>query len=77
MAVDQNGDTQSDDKLERSILGFEYNKYADGIPHEIFLLLIMTTMANFDVSKILIDGEISCDIMYKVRFEERKLSTYT
>lgn len=51
------------------------------IPNEIFPLVIMTTMENFDVSRIIIDGGSSCDIIYielfdKLGLKKDKLSPY-
>lgn len=42
----------------------------DGIPNELFPMVIMENMANFDVSRILIDEGNSYDIMYAKHFEK-------
>lgn len=42
----------------------------DAIPNEISPLVIIDTMANFDVSNILIDGGSSYGIMYTEIFEK-------
>lgn len=44
---------------ERLILGFRESKNVGGISNENFPMVIATTIANFDVSIILIDGRSS------------------
>lgn len=55
---------------KRLILGFRDSDKVTGISNEIFLLVIITNIANFDVSRVLIEGGSSCDIMYVDLFEK-------
>lgn len=63
MVVSREGDSTFEVKSKRLSLGFFYREKVGKIPNKIFPLAITTTMANFDVSRILIDGGRSCDIM--------------
>lgn len=54
---------------EMTILEFWESEKIRGIPNENFPLVITTTIANFDVSKILVNGGSSCGIMYSDLFE--------
>lgn len=56
-------------ELETSILGFQKSEKVGGTSNEIFPLVIKDTIANFDVSRILINEKIFCNIMYEVLFE--------
>lgn len=53
-----------EEKPKKLILRFKDSEKVDGIPNESFYLLITTTIANFDMSRILIDGGSLCNIMY-------------
>lgn len=59
---------------KRKILIFRDNEKTRGIPTEIFSLVITATIANFDASRVHIDGGISCDIMYSYIFEKMGLN---
>lgn len=69
MIINKKGDTYIDDKLEWSISGFRDGENFGDIPNEMFLLVIIATMANIYTSRILIEGEILCDIMHAKLFE--------
>lgn len=66
--VDHNSEYPSNKSHERPIIGFKNNEKIRGISYEIFPFVITMTMTNFNVSRILIDEESSCDIMYAVFF---------
>lgn len=59
--------------LERTILRFRDREKVERIPNEIFPLVIMDVISNFDVSKILIDGGSSYESMYSNRFKNMGL----
>lgn len=67
---------------ERPILGFKGIKNMDGIPNRVFPLIVTSKIANNNVSRILIYGGSSRDIMYVKLLErlgldsERLLWTY-
>lgn len=82
MALDNKGGMYVKEKLKRSITRFRDNEKVGNIPNEIFSLVIMETMDNFDVSRILIDEGSSCDIIYvelfkKLGLKKEKMSPYT
>ncbi|MCI90704.1 hypothetical protein A2U01_0111998, partial [Trifolium medium] len=52
------------------MLGFNDTEYSGGTPKKIFPLIVIATMANHDVSRILIDQGSSCDVMYQELFEK-------
>ncbi|MCI06415.1 hypothetical protein A2U01_0027474, partial [Trifolium medium] len=67
---------------DRPVLGFSDDEYVGGTPNEIFLVIIMATMVNHNVSKVLIDEGSSCDIMYeelftKLGLKRNNLTPYT
>lgn len=68
IVIDQKLEMLVDKKLERLVLGFKVNEKVGDIHNEIFILVIMMTMLNFDVLRILIERERSSDIMYAKLF---------
>lgn len=59
-----------DGNPERPILKFQDNEKVSRIPNEYFPLVIIATIANFYMSRILINKESSWDIMYVELFEK-------
>ncbi|MCH80784.1 hypothetical protein A2U01_0001558 [Trifolium medium] len=57
-------------KSDRPVLGFSDEERVGESPNEIVPLIIVTTIANHDISKILKDGGSSRDIMYGELFEK-------
>lgn len=55
---------------KRPIPRFRDSEKVSGIPNEGFPLIITATIANFDMSRILINGQSSCNIMYKELYEK-------
>lgn len=68
IVIDQKLEMLVHKNLERPVLGFKVNEKVGDIHNEIFLLVIMMTMPNFDVLRILIERERSSDIMYAKLF---------
>lgn len=68
ITIDQKLEMLVDKKLERPVPGFKVNEKVGDIHNEIFLLVIMMTMPNFDFLRILIEKERSSDIMYAKLF---------
>lgn len=64
MAVRNEERDTSFEKQERLVLGFLDNEKVDGILNEIFPKVIIVSMSNSDMSKILINDTSSCNIMY-------------
>jgi hypothetical protein len=58
---------------KRPMLGFTDDEMLNNKPNEMFPLIIMATLDNFDVSRILVDEGSSCDIMYQDLFEKMGL----
>lgn len=56
------------------MLGFRDSEKVVGINNELFPLVIMDTVGQFNVLWILIDGESSCDILYPSLFEEMDMN---
>lgn len=50
-------------KPRRTILGFEDDELVGGKPNKMFPLIIVATMENHDVCKILVDEGSSCEII--------------
>ena len=55
------------------MLGFYDSKNIGGVPNKLFPLVVATTIGKFDVSRILIDGGSSCNILYSSLFEKMGL----
>lgn len=55
------------------MLDFCDSKKIEGILNDIFPLVISATIIHFDLSKILIDRDNSCDIMYSELFKKMGL----
>lgn len=70
IAVSKKGEVIYEWKPERPVFGICENENVGGILNEIFPILIMEIMVNLYMSRILIDGEISCEIMYAKIFEK-------
>ncbi|MCH86007.1 hypothetical protein A2U01_0006861, partial [Trifolium medium] len=47
---------------------FSDEEYVRGVPNELFLVIIMATMAKHDISRILVDQGSSCDIIAEELF---------
>lgn len=73
MVVNKKEGTTSNRESKRHIIGFKDSEKLDGITSDIFTLVIMETLVNFYVSKIIIDYKISYDIMYVKLFETLEL----
>lgn len=70
MAVSKKEGMTSEGRSKSPILeSYDSEKVGD-ISNEIFHFMIRENMANFDVSRILIDGWSSCNIMYTEVFEK-------
>lgn len=63
--------------LDHHMLGFRDLKKIRGIWMEIYPLVIITKTRKFYVSQILIDGDISCDILYSEFFQNMNLDRHT
>jgi hypothetical protein len=58
------------ERKERPAIGFSDDEYPRGTPNEIFPLIIITTMAHHDVSRVLVDQGSSCDVIYQELFQK-------
>lgn len=74
MAIDKKEGTSIEEKTKRLILGFKDNNQVRGSLNEIFLLVVTTTMNNFKISRVLIEGMSLCAIMYIELFKKLCLS---
>lgn len=70
MVVNKKGGRTSNKSLDRPALGLWDNGKVRGVPYDIFLLVIISTIDHFNVSHILIGGDDSCDIIYSELFEK-------
>lgn len=73
MAIYHKEGNTSAKNLDRHMLGFKYLEKIRGIRMEIYPLVIITKTRKFYVSQILIDGDISCDILYSEFFQNMNL----
>lgn len=73
MVVTKDKGITSTTSLERSNFRFRVSKKIMGILNENFPLAIMDITSNFDVSMLLIDDIISCDIVYFDLFKNNGL----
>lgn len=73
MDVSKKEGNTSTTNQERHILGFRDSEKVWWILKEILPLVIRVPIANFDVSRVLIDGDSSYDIMYGDLFENMGL----
>lgn len=56
--------------MERPLFGFYNSEKVGKVLNENFSLVTIVTISYFDVSRVLIDGGSSCDIMYADLFEK-------
>lgn len=73
MAFNKKKESMSTKGPERPIIELRNSEKIWGIPNRVFSLFIITIIANFDVSWVLIDGGGSSDIMYSDIFEKMGL----
>lgn len=69
MVVSKGEGETSIKKLDKPILWFLDCEKVGGILTDIFPLVITNAMSNYDVSWILLEGGIPCDIMFTELFE--------
>lgn len=70
MAVSNKMEENYEGKPQRPILRFLGNEKVGRIPNEKFPLVIIETISNFNMTRILNEGGNSCDIMYSKLFEK-------
>lgn len=57
-------------KDEIPIWGFNNREKMDGIPNNVFLLVRVTEITNFEVSRVMVEKGILCEIVYAKLFEK-------
>lgn len=73
MVMNKIEDKTTTEELERLILGFHDSGKIRGIPNEIFPLVILNSISNFEISRVLIDDINSYYIMYSDLFKKMGL----
>lgn len=73
MTINTEKQTTYDEKEERFILRFNDSEKVARIPNEIFPLVITIIIANFYISRILIDGGALATLCMQIFFEKLRL----